>query len=384
VPLLNLPPLALYIHVPWCLRKCPYCDFNSHAADKSPDAEDYVRVLLSDLELELGYVQGRRIETVFIGGGTPSLFQPEVIQALLHGIGQRVELDPDAEITLEANPGTAEAERFQGYRQAGVNRLSVGIQSFDGTLLQRLGRIHDGDQAMAAVEMAESAGFERINLDLMFGLPGQSLEMALNDVERALSFGTEHLSYYQLTLEPNTLFAARPPRLPEEDLIADIQEQGHGRIRESGLQHYEISAFSRSGGECRHNLNYWRFGDYIGIGAGAHAKLSDLDGAVRRRWRVRHPDAYLASAGTDAAVAGERILGPGDLVAEFMLNALRLQEGFALELFRRRTGLELAVLEPALAEAVEMELVEIAGGRLLPTERGRTYLNDLIGLFLPE
>jgi putative oxygen-independent coproporphyrinogen III oxidase len=384
VPLLNLPPLALYIHVPWCLRKCPYCDFNSHAADKSPDAEDYVRVLLSDLELELGHVQGRRIETVFIGGGTPSLFQPEVIQALLHGIGQRVELDPDAEITLEANPGTAEAERFQGYRQAGVNRLSVGIQSFDGTLLQRLGRIHDGDQAMAAVEMAESAGFERINLDLMFGLPGQSLEMALNDVERALSFGTEHLSYYQLTLEPNTLFAARPPRLPEEDLIADIQEQGHGRIRESGLQHYEISAFSRSGGECRHNLNYWRFGDYIGIGAGAHAKLSDPDGAVRRRWRVRHPDAYLASAGTDAAVAGERILGPGDLVAEFMLNALRLQEGFALELFRRRTGLELAVLEPALAEAVEMELVEIAGGRLLPTERGRTYLNDLIGLFLPE
>ncbi len=384
MPLLNLPPLALYIHIPWCLRKCPYCDFNSHAAGDPPDSDDYVRALLSDLELELGHVHGRRIETVFIGGGTPSLFQPEAIQTLLRGIGQCVELDPDAEITLEANPGTAEAERFQGYRQAGVNRLSIGIQSFDSTLLQRLGRIHDGDQAMAAVEMAKSAGFERINMDLMFGLPGQSLEMALNDVACALSFGTEHLSYYQLTLEPNTGFAARPPQLPEEDLIADIQEQGHGRIKASGLQHYEISAFSRHGGECRHNLNYWRFGDYLGIGAGAHAKLSDPDGAVRRRWRVRHPDAYLASAGTDTVVAGERILGPGDLVAEFMLNALRLQEGFALELFRRRTGLELAVLEPALAEAVEMELVEMAGGRLLPTERGRTYLNDLIGLFLPE
>ncbi|MES9938337.1 MAG: radical SAM family heme chaperone HemW [Sedimenticola sp.] len=375
------PPLGLYIHIPWCLRKCPYCDFNSHQAEESPDATGYVRALLADLQLELPLVEGREISTIFIGGGTPSLFPPEVIRTLLLGVNQRIGISPDAEITMEANPGAFETERFRGYREAGVNRLSIGVQSFNDRALGMLGRIHDSDQARHALAGAMAAGFSNINLDLMFGLPGQDLEAALSDVRQAVDSGVQHISYYQLTLEPNTLFHAQPPKLPDEELIDGIQEAGQALLAGAGYQQYEVSAYAQPDRRCRHNLNYWRFGDYIGIGAGAHGKLTLAgSGEVWRRWRQRHPATYMDAAGTERALSA-RLLGAEDLLAEFMLNALRLHDGFDPALFGERTGLPLEVARPGLDQAREMGLLESGSERIVPSGRGRRFLNDLVSLF---
>ncbi|MEW8044378.1 MAG: oxygen-independent coproporphyrinogen III oxidase-like protein [gamma proteobacterium symbiont of Phacoides pectinatus] len=376
-------PLSLYIHIPWCLRKCPYCDFNSHRTQGCPDAHGYVRALLADLDLELPLTGGRRVETLFIGGGTPSLFPPEAILTLLLGVRRRVELAADAEVTMEANPGALEAGRFTAYREAGVNRLSLGIQSFDDEALKALGRVHDAAQARRAIGEAAAAGFDTLNLDLMFGLPGQDAGAAQRDLEQALAFAPDHISYYQLTVEPNTAYHRAPPALPPEDTLARMQEEGEERLEGAGYRQYEVSAYARPGRRCRHNLNYWRFGDYIGIGAGAHGKLTDAPSqAVWRRWRLRHPGAYLDAAGGEAVLGGRQRLERDDLVAEFMLNALRLNEGFDLALFEAHTGLSRAVLAPRLAREEARGLLRLEGTQVRPTRQGRRFLNDLVSAFL--
>jgi oxygen-independent coproporphyrinogen-3 oxidase len=379
----TLPPLSLYIHLPWCIRKCPYCDFNSHAAPEGIPAEEYVDALLRDVERELPGVWGRSVGTVYLGGGTPSLFPPAAISRLLSGVRARLPLAPDAEITLEANPGTVDQERFDAFREAGVNRLSIGVQSFEPGRLEALGRIHGRDEALAAADAARRAGFDNLNLDLMFGLPGQTVEAALADLDTAVGLGPGHLSVYQLTLEPNTLFHRHPPELPGEDTVAAMHDALHARLADAGYGHYEVSAFARSDRRCRHNLNYWRFGDYVGIGAGAHGKVSRPDG-IRRRWKQRHPQRYLDTAGGDAAVGGERELSGDEALFEFLLNALRLTEGFEIELFERHAGLPGSLLERAIVPAVDKGLLERPGECLRPTELGRRYLDDLVGMFLPE
>jgi len=365
------PGVGLYIHVPWCLRKCPYCDFNSHALRGELDEARYLQALLEDLDHDLENAPDRLVETVFIGGGTPSLLTGETVAALLAGIRQRVALAADAEITLEANPGAVDAVHFLDYRRAGVNRLSIGVQSFDAAQLQRLGRIHDPRQAMEAFGAARSAGFDNINLDLMFGLPEQTVAQALADLEQALALAPEHLSWYQLTLEPNTLFHARPPALPEEELLWEIQEAGLARLAEGGYRRYEISAFSLEGRRCRHNLNYWTFGDYLGIGAGAHGKIT-VEGGVVRYWKERHPERYMERPG----VGGVHRVGKAELPLEFLMNALRLVEGVEEALFCRRTRLTLQALEPALSRLRARGLME--AGRLRATSRGYDFLNDLL------
>jgi oxygen-independent coproporphyrinogen-3 oxidase len=376
-----LPPLALYVHFPWCVRKCPYCDFNSHPLrDEIPEAR-YIDALLADLELDLPRVWGRRVQTVFFGGGTPSLISPEAIDRLLAGVRARIPLAPDAEITLETNPGTVEAGRFAGYRAAGVNRLSIGIQSFDDAQLQALGRIHGRVEALAAAEAARTAGFDNLNLDLMFGLPGQDTAGALADLRTALALAPAHLSVYQLTLEPNTPFAARPPQLPDDEVTTEMQEALQNELHTHGFRHYEVSAYARSGRECRHNRNYWEFGDYLGIGAGAHAKITAADG-ITRLARRQQPQDYLAHAGTPAAIAEERRPTPADAAFEFMLNALRLVDGVPATLFAERTGQPLAAVAAALAQARERGLLEPGPLRLQPSALGRRFLNDLISLFL--
>jgi len=373
-----LPPLSLYAHLPWCVRKCPYCDFNSHErSDTLPEAE-YVAALLRDLESMLPSVWGRRIRSVFIGGGTPSLFSARAIDALLAGVRSRLQVEPEAEITIEANPGTAEAGRFQGYRAAGVNRLSLGVQSFDDAMLGALGRIHSADEARRAIDLA-LATFGNVNIDLMYGLPGQTLAMARADVEEGLRFGTPHLSAYQLTLEPNTLFYSHPPALPGDDACADMQLMVEDALGAAGFEHYEISAFARAGRRCRHNLNYWHFGDYLGIGAGAHGKLSFAD-RVTRHERAKQPREYLAGGG-DAA---QREIAAKQLPFEFMLNALRLIEGFPDRLFPERTGLPALCIEVAVRDAERRGLLERGEGSLRPTALGRRFLNDLTALFLPQ
>jgi oxygen-independent coproporphyrinogen-3 oxidase len=371
-----LPPLALYAHLPWCVRKCPYCDFNSHERGDALPEREYVDALLADLEAMLPAVWGRRLRSVFIGGGTPSLFSPEAIDRLLAAVRARMPLEPEAEVTLEANPGTAEAGRFRGYRAAGVNRLSLGIQSFDDEKLRVLGRIHSAAEARRAIDMAQ-ASFANVNLDLMYGLPGQTLEEARADLEAALAFGTAHLSAYQLTLEPNTVFYRRPPPLPAHDACADMQLMVEELAGASGLEHYETSAFARPGMRCRHNLNYWEFGDYLGLGAGAHGKLSFPDRVVRHE-RARQPREYMAAAGA----AQEKVIAPRELPFEFMLNALRLVEGVPAELFGQRTGLDASVIARRLALAAERGLLEADPRRIRPTPRGRLFLNDLLQLFL--
>ena len=482
-----LPPLSLYIHFPWCVRKCPYCDFNSHAL--RPDSgqavrgdlpeDQYIDALLADLESDLPRVWGRPVRTIFLGGGTPSLFSPEAIERLLAGVRARVALAPEAEITLEANPGTvaapahpaptafahpcaSEAERFRDYRAAGINRLSIGIQSFQPEQLQKLGRIHGRDEAFAAAQAARAAGFDNFNLDLMFGLPRQTLDEALADLRTALALQPAHLSLYQLTLEPNTLFHAQPPALPDEDVLAAMQEALQAELAGAGFAQYEVSAYARAGQEpkcrdahgrasvaggttpgmeevgprreqrprtpgaaeahgrggktapafvqgrkphsltasrsalpssmavagaaagrrCRHNLNYWQFGDYLGIGAGAHAKITDADG-ITRLWKVKQPRDYLAAAGTPGIQGGEQRLTTEDAAFEFMLNALRLTEGVTADLFTERTGLPLASIETALAQAQQRGLLAPSATRLQPTALGRCFLNDLVALFLP-
>ncbi len=376
-----LPPLSLYVHLPWCARKCPYCDFNSHV-DEGRDEPAYVDVLLEDLENDLPLVWGRAIHSIFFGGGTPSLFSPEAIDRLLGGLRARLPIHPACEITLEANPGSADESHFHGYREAGVNRLSIGVQSFDDRLLQALGRIHDRKQALHAFEMARRAGFDNVNLDLMFALPGQTLQQAAADLEQAIALQPEHLSRYQLTLEPNTRFHRDPPELPDEDTAAAMEWQGIERLARAGFEQYEVSAHAREGHRCRHNLNYWEFGDYIGIGAGAHGKISlPAEQAILRRSRLRQPAQYLRSPPVER-ISEQRRLSAGDRVFEFMLNALRLVEGFEAQWFEARTGLSLASIQPTLDQAQQRGLLDSDGRRLRPTERGRRFLNDLQALFL--
>ncbi len=376
------PPLSLYIHLPWCVKKCPYCDFNSHAAQRIPEA-DYIDALLADLERALPDIWGRKIHTVFFGGGTPSLFSAEGIDRILTGVRTLTPLAPGAEITLEANPGTVESAKFAGFREAGVTRVSLGIQSFNPRHLLALGRIHDDNEARRAAELA-ATHFDTFNLDLMFALLGQTLDEALADIDAALSFRPPHLSAYHLTLEPNTPFGhAAPPNLPDEDLAADMHLAIEARLSEAGMQHYETSAYARPGHASRHNLNYWQFGDYLGIGAGAHSKLSFHDRIVRQM-RTKHPQQYMDAAKQGTHIADTRTLTRDDLPFEFMMNALRLSEGVPAALFDERTGLPLAVCASALERAREHGLLETDFTRLKPTQRGQRFLNDLLELFLPE
>lgn len=383
---LTPPPLSLYVHIPWCVRKCPYCDFNSHEGRGELPFAAYVDALLADLDHDLPLVWGRTVQTVFFGGGTPSLMPPEFIDRFLQGASSRLRFAPGCEITLETNPGTAEHGRFDGYRNAGVNRLSFGIQSFDDGCLQRLGRIHDSREAEAAVKLAQDAGFDNFNLDLMYALPGQDLTMAERDLERAFALQPAHISHYQLTLEPNTVFAARPPAgIPDDDLGWDMQEHCQAMLADAGYAQYEVSAYARAGRQCAHNLNYWTYGDYLGIGAGAHGKITlGHDESILRRWKHKHPTRYLADAGSEAAIGGDDRIDPARRPFEFMLNALRLIDGFDLALFEKRTGLPAATVQARLDEAIERGWLRIDGGHLRPTELGRRFANDVIGLFLPE
>jgi oxygen-independent coproporphyrinogen-3 oxidase len=387
--MLATPPLSLYVHLPWCVRKCPYCDFNSHeyrgeGGRGAPPFDAYVDALLADLDHDLPLAWGRTVHSVFFGGGTPSLFPPAAIDRFLQQASARLRFAPGAEITLEANPGTVEHGPFAGYRAAGVNRLSFGVQSFDDGCLRRLGRIHSSGEAERAVKAAQDAGLDNLNIDLMYALPGQDLAMAVADVERAVALQPAHLSHYQLTLEPSTVFAARPPAgIPGEDDAWDIQDACQARIAQAGFAQYEVSAYARAGRQCAHNLNYWRFGDYLGIGAGAHGKLTLGDRQqVLRRWKLKHPAAYLAHAGSPAAVGGDEVLPVERLPFDFMLNALRLNDGVPVALFEARTGLPRAVIAPRLAHARARGWLEDDPEQLRPTELGRRFTNDVVALFI--
>ena len=374
-------PLSLYVHIPWCVRKCPYCDFNSHTL-RGPNVPEaaYVEALLADLDSEKNLAHDRRIDTVFIGGGTPSLLSGAAVETLLAGIDRRLGFGEDVEITIEANPGVSERGRFRTFREAGVNRLSIGAQSFSDPALKRLGRIHDADDARASIDAAHAAGFEVINVDLMYALPGQSLADAEHDVREACDRGPTHISHYQLTLEPNTLFARYPPALPSEDSAWAMLGAARDVLDSGGYTQYEVSAYAASGHRCRHNVNYWEFGDYLGIGAGAHGKCTT--DKVRRTSKQRQPKRYMSTAGSPEAISGERALEGEDLVLEFMLNALRLTSGFDDTLFTARTGLPLSVAEPSLTRAKERGLLWRLCGRTGPTELGKRFLDDLVGLFM--
>ena len=384
--MLEQPPLSLYIHIPWCLRKCPYCDFNSHAATSQLPEQEYVSALCRDLDTDLSSLKladFSGFHSVFIGGGTPSLFSARAYEQLLDHIREKVGIERGAEITLEVNPGAAEAEKFRGYRQAGINRLSIGIQSFHTDYLAKLGRIHSGPEAEKAIELALAAGFDNVNLDLMHGLPGQSIEEGLEDLKKALSFGPTHLSWYQLTIEPNTEFYARPPPLPEDDLLAEMQDSGIELISEAGFRRYEVSAYSQPGYQSQHNLNYWLFGDYLGIGAGAHGKFSDPDtGLIKRTRKKRQPAHYLASelsrlAEVDPVLPEERTL-------EFLLNSLRLVEGFCVDEYEARTGLGFSHIAKQVESLCDRGLLTKKNDRVRTTDRGFSMLNSLISEFIEQ
>ncbi len=377
-----LPPLSLYIHIPWCVRKCPYCDFNSHEARGGLPEDDYVAALTRDLEAALPLVWGRKVYSVFIGGGTPSIFSAQAIARILSTVRMLLPLDVNAEITLEANPGTVEAAKFAGFRDAGVNRLSLGIQSFNETQLKALGRIHDAGEAHRALEIAQRH-FDNINLDLMYALPQQTLAEAEQDVRTALSCAPQHLSCYHLTLEPNTLFHRYPPALPDDDASGEMQQHIEQLLAEHGYKHYETSAFARPGKQSRHNLNYWQFGDYLGIGAGAHSKLSFHDKVIRQA-RYKQPQAYMEQVRLGAPVQTEQTLTRDDLCFEFMMNALRLNEGFAAHLFSERTSLPLLLIRRELEQAEQRGLLMRDQQRIAPTEKGRVFLNDLLQIFLRD
>lgn len=379
------PPLSLYIHIPWCARKCPYCDFNSHEVrDDLPEAA-YISALLADLEQDLPLAWGRIVESVFIGGGTPSLLSPGAIEQLLDGVRARLPLKPAAEITLEANPGTVDRERFAGFRAAGVNRLSLGIQSFDPVMLERIGRIHDGQEAHAAIDAARSAGFGNLNLDLMFGLPGQDTNGALTDLQTAVSHKPEHLSWYELTIEPNTWFYRHPPQRADDDELWAMQQQGNGLLQAAGFARYEVSAWSHPDRQCRHNRNYWEFGDYLGIGAGAHNKLTDAaTQTVTRRSKIRHPRKFLEQAGTEQRIDTARILSADDVIFEYAMNALRLDDGFTAAKFSAATGLPYRRMEPAVTAAIEQGLLVTDEDCIHTTPRGQRYLDELLQTLVPE
>lgn len=376
------PPLALYVHIPWCVQKCPYCDFNSHQARGEIPEADYVNALIADLESSLPLVWGRKVSSIFFGGGTPSLLSGAALDTLLTALRTLLPLSPDAEITLEANPGTVESAKFAAFRDAGVNRLSLGIQSFNPAQLKALGRIHDDRQARRAIEIAADC-FDNFNLDLMYGLPGQTLAQAMDDIDAALAFAPPHLSCYQLTLEPNTAFAASPPTLPDPDSCADMQDAIEARLAEAGFIHYETSAFAQPGHHCRHNVNYWTFGDYLGIGAGAHGKLT-LHDKVLRQMRWKQPKQYLENIVAAAPIQDEFAVDRDDLPFEFMMNALRLNQGFDASLFEARTALPLITIDNELRRAEGDGLIERWPGHIAPTPRGQRHLNRLLSLFLAD
>ena len=382
----DLPPLSLYVHLPYCIRKCPYCDFNSHKAGDAPPLDRYIKALLTDLKAEADRAVGRTISTVFIGGGTPSLFSGVDIDAIISGIDSCMALAADAEITMEANPGTVERGDAAAYRMAGVNRLSLGAQSFDADTLRRLGRIHGPQEILGAYDDAQAAGFENINIDIMFALPGQDLRLGLQDVDQAIALEPQHISYYQLTLEPNTVFYSAPPRdLPDEDLCWSIQQAGQDRLQQAGYQQYEISAFSRPEKRCAHNLNYWQFGDYLAVGAGAHGKITDSGGGVRRYRKPAHPLTYIEQGETGGFESPEQSLTDEDIAFEYMLNILRLSGGFSQQGFCQSTGLPMSAIDAELQRARSDGLLQTtAEGRWRPTELGLRFLNDLQERFLPE
>lgn len=383
-----LPPLSLYIHVPWCVRKCPYCDFNSHKAEEHIPEAEYVQALLDDLADDLPYVQGREIQTIFIGGGTPSLLSVEAFENLLAGLQKKVTFVKDIEITMEANPGTFEAAKFAGYRKLGINRLSIGVQSFADKQLKHLGRIHDGQQAIAAIKMAKEAGFDNFNIDLMHGLPDQSEAQALADIQQAIDLGPTHLSWYQLTIEPNTEFFKRPPVLPEDETLWDIQEAGQKLLAKHGFIQYEVSAYAQADKQATHNLNYWQFGDYLGIGAGAHGKVTDLINApksltaspVFRTWKTRAPKDFLNK--NKQFLAGKESIQNEDLGLEFLMNALRLQDGFDLNLFEQRTGFPLDTIADRINAAIEKGLLIKQGSQIKTTPQGSLFLNEILAFFM--
>ena len=378
------PPLALYIHIPWCIRKCPYCDFNSHELRDSIPEHAYINSLLADLDQELPAVWGRVVSSVFIGGGTPSLFSAEAIDRLLAGVRARLQCKPDMEVSLEANPGTVEQDRFREFRAAGINRLSIGVQSFDDDLLGKIGRIHGRGEAVRAAERAHDAGFASFNLDLMFGLPDQTPAQALRDLATAMDLEPAHLSWYQLTLEPNTYFNRHPPELPDDEVIWDMQQKGQARLAERGYTQYEVSAYAQPGMECRHNLNYWRYGDYLGIGAGAHQKLTDVAAQrIRRSWKLKNPREYLAAAHGDTRIGGRSEPDAAEVKLEFLMNALRMNAGFERTAYEQMTGLAFMELQPALERARERGFLE-PDAPWRCTEHGRRFLNDLLAEFVPD
>ena len=376
----KLPPLSLYIHIPWCVQKCPYCDFNSHALKGEVPHDDYVAHLLADLDADLHLVGGRSVGTIFIGGGTPSLLSSEAMQNLLDGERARLPLDANAEITMEANPGTVEADRFSGYQRAGVNRISIGVQSFDAQKLERLGRIHGPDEATRAAHLATGLNLRSFNLDLMHGLPDQTLEEALDDLRQAIALNPPHLSWYQLTIEPNTMYASRPPTLPDDDALWDIFEQGDQLLTAAGYQQYETSAYAKPGYQCQHNLNYWRFGDYLGIGCGAHGKLTQPDGQILRTVKTKHPRGYMQGRYMDK----QHPVETEDLPFEFFMNRFRLLEAAPREEFGLYTGLDESVIRAQLDEAITKEYLVETATHWQITGKGKLFLNSLLELFLGE
>ena len=378
-------PLSLYIHIPWCVKKCPYCDFNSHALSDDLPERDYIRALIADLECDLPLIWGRKIIAIFIGGGTPSLFSPESIAHLMSELRARLNFAPDIEITLEANPGTVDKNKFAEFREIGINRLSIGVQSFNDDFLNTLNRIHGSQEAVEAAESAHYAGFDNFNLDLMYGLPNQSQDQAVEDLQTAISLSPKHISFYQLTIEPNTrFFAQAPANLPVDDILWSMQEQGVSLLHSHGYEQYEVSAYAKEGRRCKHNLNYWQFGDYLGIGAGAHAKITNVaKQSVQRLSKTKLPKHYMATAGTPKAIASDIVLKPDDILFEFMLNALRLTQRIHLDLFRNNSGLSIALIQDILEDAKQQGLLDIRTEKIVPTVRGYRFLNDLISLFLP-
>jgi putative oxygen-independent coproporphyrinogen III oxidase len=377
----TLPPLSLYIHLPWCVKKCPYCDFNSHTYESGLPEEEYINSLIDDLENQLPTIWGRRIVSVFVGGGTPSLFSAESIHKLVSTLRSHLNCLPNMEITMEANPGTVEQEKFNGFYQAGINRLSIGVQSFDDKKLQSLGRIHNANEACNAVAVARKAGFENINLDLMFGLPGQTLEQGLSDLQQAIDLSPQHISWYQLTIEPNTFFYSHPPITPEDDDIWELQLQGQKILQNAGYHQYEISAYAKNNQRCEHNLNYWQFGDYLALGAGAHGKISRGDtGEISRYWQVRKPADYIC-LNAENKTSGREKLAAKQIVFEFMLNSLRLKQGFETQTFEQHTGLSSKVISVQCDKAIDKGLLQKNENGYAATKQGYLFLNDLINLF---